>query len=218
MRVGRCCRAGLAIFFLLHTMVSFPRRPPSFVPLHGRVVLPRVLVPACSCPIPKGGLDNGRALLLAAGGRLWAAPSLSTGEAAWGSAKTRAGVGTRSRKPESQGPALIPSGAALCLATWGPRDIEASGLSGPTPPPFPEKVICVPKVKEWVSVASSLLLPFCTLRDPQSPASFPPPNRHSKPEGNPKLHVHRRSLSQQEEGGGSPELHLHQGRAFALNG
>lgn len=127
------------------------------------------------------------------------------GEAAWASAKTRAGVGTRNRKPECQGPALIPAGAALHLATWGPRDIEASGLSGPTPPPFPEEVgvVRVPKVKEGVSVASSPLLPFCILRGPQSPASFPPPNCHCKPEGNPKPHVHRRSLSQQE-GVGEP--------------
>lgn len=127
------------------------------------------------------------------------------GEAAWASAKTRAGVGTRNRKPECQGPALIPAGAALHLATRGPRDIKASGLSGPTPPPFPEEVgvVRVPKVKEGVSVASSPLLPFCILRGPQSPASFSPSKLPLQTRGEPQTSCPQTEPKSAGRGGGA---------------
>lgn len=103
------------------------------------------------------GLINGQEPLLLLEGALngeqaggsWRLQPLPQGEDGWGPARTRAGVGNGLRKPESQGPALIPSGEAPHLVIWGPTDVGASWLSGPSLPPFPKEVgvVCVPKVK-----------------------------------------------------------------------
>lgn len=159
-------------FFLVHIMVSFPSlyvRLSSLVLPRGCVVPPWAHVPACSYPNPNGrpyrlcpvlssqGSLTGRSPYWYRRGPLngeqaggsWRLQPLPQGEDGWGPARTRAGVGNGLRKPESQDPALIPSGEAPHLVIWGPTDVGASQLSGPSLPPFPKEVgvVCVPKVK-----------------------------------------------------------------------
>lgn len=186
-------------------MVSFPRSLPSFIPLHGCSILPvcsglhAVIQSPREDRIPGGRCDWQQ---VGGCGRL---QPFSTGRGCLGLCEDQGWCGHQEQETRVPGSGPHSRRGGPSPGYLGAQDIEASGLSGPTPPPFPEEVgvVRVPKVKEGVSVASSPLLPFCILRGPQSPASFPPPNCHCKPEGNPKPHVHRRSLSQQE-GVGEP--------------